>query len=72
MSETPEQMADRIQNEVTALAMQHLDMAAGTFGVDLDKHAYREVAECGIQSAYLATMQVLIREGLLPSTETSA
>lgn len=67
MSETAEQMSARWQNEATALATQHVDLAADTMGINLDQGARRECVELGISAGYLAAMQLLVREGLLPT-----
>ena len=71
MAETPDQMADRWANEVMAHATAHVEHAMTTdpdTRIDLDHGARRELLELGITAGYTAALELLIREGLLPTT----
>lgn len=66
MTETPDQMADRWAKEVSAHAVAHVERQIDDVAI-LDKHLRREVMEMGITAGYAATIELLVREGLLPT-----
>lgn len=68
MAESPEQAADRWSNEVAAHATRLVDEQMAAEPINLDVHARREVLELGISAGHTATLQLLVREGLLPTS----
>lgn len=66
--ENPQQRALRWAEEVKAHATAKVEQAMSDDPVNLDVHARREVLELGITAGYTATFELLVREGLLPTS----
>ena len=70
MSSEAERLADEMREEAIETARAHLMLWEAAEGVIVKAPAQRELFELGVAAGYAGTLEMLVRRGLLPTTNT--